>query len=142
MDKPTDDKTQDVGELARTHGPKAIAVLSDLMENAFEDRDRIRAAEAILDRGHGKAAQAIIAVPASRRQAQLLAGYTDDQLVAVIEKKQLPRLTPAQPLITVETPASPQLMQYAVRPGQNAMHGHGPLEDAIPDEPLLDPLFL
>ena len=43
------------------------------MENAVEDRDRIRAAESILDRGYGKAAQAIIAVPASRRQAALLA---------------------------------------------------------------------
>src|SRR5882757_2844960 len=91
-----------VDELARDYGPRAIDILADTMESAAEDRDRIRAAEAILDRGYGKPSQAIIAIPANRRQAALLAGMSDEQLVAVIEQKQLPRLFPAQPLVTVE----------------------------------------
>lgn len=108
----------DIGELARLHGPRALDVLADTMESAAEDRDRIRAAEALLDRGYGKAAQAVIAVPASRRQAALLASMSDAALVAVIEQKQLPRIGAPQKMITV--------------------NAHGPLED----EAALDPLLL
>jgi hypothetical protein len=90
-----------VDELAKDYGPRAIDILADTMESAVEDRDRIRAAEAILDRGYGKPSQAIIAIPANRRQAALLAGMSDEQLVAVIEAKQLPRLGAPQPMVTV-----------------------------------------
>ena len=92
------------------------------MENAVEDRDRIRAAESILDRGYGKAAQAIIAVPASRRQAALLASLSDDQLVAVIEQKRLPRIGAPQTMTTIPSKSS-----------------HMP--DEAPEE-TLDPLLL
>ncbi len=115
----------DIGELAREHGPRALELLADTMESAIEDRDRIRAAEAILDRGYGKASQAIIAVPASRRQAALLASMSDDQLVAVIERKQLPRMAPAHPLTTVNP---------------RGASVHGPASDSYADE--LDPLLL
>jgi translation initiation factor IF-2 len=91
-----------IDELAREHAPRAIELLADIMETAVEDRDKIRAAEAILDRGYGKPAQAIIQVPANRRQAALLAGMTDEALVAIIEHKQLPRLAPAQTMVNVE----------------------------------------
>jgi hypothetical protein len=108
-----------IDELAREHAPRAIDVLADTMESAVEDRDRIRAAEALLDRGYGKPAQAIIQVPANRRQAALLAALSDEQLVAVIEQKQLPRLSPAQSLITVPTSA------------------HGPASDTYAADSLL-----
>lgn len=115
----------DIGELARLHGPRALDILADTMESAVEDRDRIRAAEALLDRGYGKASQAIIAVPASRRQAQLLASMSDDALVAVIENKQLPRIGASQKMITVNPKAA---------------SSHGPAADAYADTP--DPLLL
>lgn len=111
--------TKPIDELARAHAPRAIELLADEMELADESRDRIRAAESILDRGYGKPAQAIIQVPANRRQAALLAGMTDDQLVAVIESKRLPSFTPRQPLITIATSS------------------HGP-QDSFPE---LDPLL-
>jgi hypothetical protein len=115
----------DISELARLRGPRALDVLEDAMENATEDRDRIRAAEAILDRGYGKAAQAIIAVPASRRQAALLASLSDDQLVAVIEQKQLPRIGVPQQMVTVNPKAA---------------SSHGPATETY--EPEIDPLLL
>lgn len=108
-----------IDELARAHAPRAIELLADTMESAVEDRDKIRAAEAILDRGYGKPSQAIIAIPANRRQAALLAGMSDEQLVAVIEQKQLPRLIPRQPMVTV-TPSA-----------------HGPVDSFPEVDPLL-----
>ncbi len=108
-----------IDELARAHAPRAIELLADTMESAVEDRDKIRAAEAILDRGYGKPSQAIIAIPANRRQAALLAGMSDEQLVAVIESKQLPRLIPRQPMVTV-TPGA-----------------HGPIDSFPEVDPLL-----
>jgi hypothetical protein len=119
-------KDHDIGEVAREHGPRAIELLADTMESAVEDRDRIRAAEALLDRGYGKASQAIIAVPASRRQAQLLASMSDDALVAVIEQKQLPRIAPAQPMVTIG--AKPRGFYASV---------HGPAVDEAAPDPLL-----
>jgi hypothetical protein len=113
-------------ELARVHAPRAIELLADTMESAVEDRDRIRAAEALLDRGYGKPAQAIIQVPANRRQAALLAGMSDEDLVAVIEQKQLPRLR--QPMITVEG---------AKAIARAYVGAHGPLEDETAIDPLL-----
>ena len=101
------DDDADIGELARSHAPRALTLLADAMETAETDKDRIRAAEAILDRGYGKPSQAIIQIPANRRQAALLAGMSDEQLVAVIEAKKLPRLTPAQPMVTVQACAAP-----------------------------------
>lgn len=117
----------DIGELARLHGARALDVLADTMESAVEDRDRIRAAEALLDRGYGKASQAIIAVPATRRQAQLLASMSDEALVAVIEKKQLPRIGAPQKMITIG-------------PTVPSATSHGPAADAYAD--TLDPLLL
>lgn len=112
-----------IDELARQHAPRAIELLADTMETAVEDRDKIRAAEAILDRGYGKPSQAIIAIPANRRQAALLAGMSDEQLVAVIEQKQLPRLLPAQPIVTIP----------------RAKSAHGPAAEAYATDP--DPLL-
>jgi translation initiation factor IF-2 len=94
--------TKGIDDLAREHAPDAIGVLVEEMQNAVESRDRIRAAEAVLDRGYGKPSQAIIQVPANRRQAALLAAMSDDALIATIEQKVLPRLGPPQPLITVD----------------------------------------
>jgi len=51
--------THDVKEAARMHGPRALQVLSSLMENAVNEAARIAAAKEILDRAYGKATQPI-----------------------------------------------------------------------------------
>lgn len=126
-----------IDELARLRGAAALDVLEEVMEDTFaEDRDRVRAAEAILDRGYGKPSQAIIQVPATRRQAALLAGMTDDQLVAIIEQKQLPRIGPPQAMITIEA-RTPSISAAIER---NALSGHGPADETYAE--TIDPLLL
>jgi hypothetical protein len=51
--------THDVKEAARIHGPRALEVLSSLMETAESEQARIAAAKEILDRAYGKATQPI-----------------------------------------------------------------------------------
>lgn len=83
----------DASELAREHTESAIQVLSEVMNDWLaETKDRIKAAEALLDRGHGKAAQAVIAVPMTRQQQMQLAGMSDADLIAHIQAVPLPRL--------------------------------------------------
>jgi hypothetical protein len=120
-----------IDEQARIHAPKAIETLADIMATAVEDKDRIRAAESLLDRGYGKPAQAIIQVPANRRQAALLAAMSDDDLVSIIEQKKLPSLAPRQPMVTVS--ANPRTGEVLSR---RSSHGPTDLYDSAPD-PLL-----
>ena len=70
-----------------------------------ENRERITAANSLLDRGHGKPNQAIIAIPASKQQQALLAALSDDELMAAITQTRLPRLAPIEATFTV-VPAS------------------------------------
>jgi hypothetical protein len=88
-------------ELARLHTDQAIETIAYIMENGIEDKDRLRAAESLLDRGHGKAAQAIIAVPANRQQAAMLAALSDDELMQAIQSTRLPRLAPIEAEFTI-----------------------------------------
>lgn len=86
-------KTAD--SLAREHTEQAINTLAEVMADPLaENRERLTAANSLLDRGHGKPNQAIIAVPGNRQIAALLAGKTDDELMAILNSHQLPRLAP------------------------------------------------
>lgn len=49
--------THDVKAAARIHGPRALQVLSSLMETAESEQARISAAKEILDRAYGKSTQ-------------------------------------------------------------------------------------
>jgi hypothetical protein len=83
---------------ARENVDDAIDVLREIMISPLaEDKDRLRAAESMLDRGYGKAAQAIIAIPAGKRQAEQLAQYDDEQLLDIIRETPLPRLSAPEP---------------------------------------------
>lgn len=94
--KPLDERARDLTDLA-------VDTLEDVMCNGVKDSDRIKAAESILDRGHGKAAQAIIHIPSTQRMQAQLASMTDDQLVAIIEQK----IRPApQAMITIDSTAN------------------------------------
>lgn len=82
-----------VDALARDHDEEAISVIREIMIDPFsEAKDRIRAAETLLDRGHGKAAQAIIAVPATKKMMQQAAALEDSALLEIIRGEPLPRL--------------------------------------------------
>lgn len=69
--------------LARLHTAEAIGTLVDVMRNGLKDSDRVSAAKEVLDRGHGKAAQAVISIPARQAVAQRLAQLDDSALLAI-----------------------------------------------------------
>lgn len=74
--------------LARLHTAEAIGALVHVIRDPLsKGSERVAAANSLLDRGHGKATQAIIAVPARRAVAARLAAMSDDALVAVVAKR-------------------------------------------------------
>ena len=87
--------TRNADAIAREHTERAVEVIAECME-VFDPRVALAAAQAMLDRGHGKPLTAIIAVPMLRRkQAQLNAISTDDLLEAIeAEYEVLPALPP------------------------------------------------
>lgn len=99
MSKPLD-------SLARAHTEEAVRIIREVMTDTFaENRDRLAAAKEMLDRGHGKAVNAVIQVPANRAAAALLAAMDDDALLAIIRNATLPRLR--EPVIDAEYTALP-----------------------------------
>lgn len=100
-------KTADA--LARGHTERAVETIAEVMNDPFaENRDRLKAAETILDRGHGKPSQAIIAVPGNRQIAAALAQLSDAELMAILNQTQLPRLSvTSQPIDATFTEAPP-----------------------------------
>jgi hypothetical protein len=72
--------------LARLHTAEAVGTLVDAMRNAPKAAERIKAAESILDRGHGRAVQAVISVPARQAVALKLAAMSDDELMSIAKR--------------------------------------------------------
>jgi hypothetical protein len=90
--------TKNADAMARDHAKEAIGVMHDIMTDPFQEaKDRLRAAEALLDRGHGKAVSAVISVPLERRQKAETAAMSDEELMAAIRDTPLPRLAAPQP---------------------------------------------
>lgn len=80
-------------QIARDFTADALSVIVDVMQDPLSDpKERLKAAEMLLERGEGKVAQAIIALPASKKLIELTAAMTDEDLYAVIETQPLPRL--------------------------------------------------
>jgi HEAT repeat protein len=91
--------------LAREHTERAVETIVEVMSDPFaENRDRLRAAEALLDRGHGKPLAATIAIPANRQQAAALAALTDEELMERITGVALPRMIEHAPVDAAEDP--------------------------------------
>jgi len=96
-------KTADA--LARQHTEQAIETLAEVMSDPFaENRERLTAANSLLDRGHGKPNQAIIAIPGNRELAALLAKMSEDELAAIVHGATLPRLAPIEATFTEVDP--------------------------------------
>ena len=95
--------------LAREHTERAIETLASVMNDwSAEDRDRIAAADKLLDRAHGKPVNAVIQVPMNRQIAQQLAAMSDEQLESEMMSAPLPRLAQsAEPIIDVDSEPDP-----------------------------------
>lgn len=134
-----------IQDIAAAHAPRAVEVLAEIMDDdVYDAKDRISAAEKLLNRGHGMPTQAVIVAPAVQaQQRSLAAAKSDDELVAIIDAKVLPRSQPPQPMITIngETePADPFVPRYRSKQRQPDPLA-GPA--AAPDEfPTIDPMLL
>ena len=95
--------------LAREHTETAIATIANVMNDwCAEDRDRIAAANALLDRAHGKPVNAVIQVPMNRQIAQRLAAMSDEELENEMMAQPLPRLAQStQSIIEVDAEPDP-----------------------------------
>ncbi len=79
--------------LAREHTSAAIYTIADVMSDPYaENKDRLKAAELLLDRGHGRPTSTVISVPPAKRQREMAARMTDEQLMEVIEGEVLPSM--------------------------------------------------
>lgn len=84
---------RNVDDIARDYDEEAIEVFADIMRDPLaENRDRLRAAENLVERGHGKAVTPIEVRPGSKLRDQL-ASLSEDQLYEIVNKERLPRLT-------------------------------------------------
>lgn len=74
--------------LARVHTAEAVGVVIKIMRGQEEGAGpvlnaRLRAAQTIIDRGHGRAVQAVISIPARHAVAARVAAMSDDALLAL-----------------------------------------------------------
>lgn len=121
-------RTRSADSIARDHTEAALQTIYDVMtDECTENKDRLRAAETLLDRGHGKAVSAVISVPASKRAAAQMATMSDEELMAAIRSEPLPRL----------------LSQFFTCPLDNCPGDHGSEDEFCGEvEPEVDPLLL
>jgi hypothetical protein len=82
--RPKVDKT--IQELARAHCPEAIAALADIVQNGESDSARVAAANALLDRGYGRAPQFSTDDADQFNRALNFDQMTDDELDNLIAK--------------------------------------------------------
>lgn len=80
-------------KLARKHTEAAIQTLAEIMyDGDAKPADRIKAADSILDRGHGKAQQAIIVVPMDKQSRDALYDLSDEELMAEAKRRMAQRV--------------------------------------------------
>lgn len=75
--------------LSRLHTKEAIgAVVEVLRDRTAFPGDRLKAAQILLDRGHGKPTSVTVAIPAKRAITAQLAGMSEEQLLAIVASRQ------------------------------------------------------
>lgn len=85
-------KEHDPDAVAREYADEAVRTFADVMRDPLaENRDRLRAAENLLDRGHGKPVTPI-AIQGGKRTRDQLAAMTEDELYAIVRAEPLPQL--------------------------------------------------
>lgn len=96
----------DATALARQHSSRAIQALADVMDSDFsEPREVIAAANALLDRAHGKPTQAIVSGGTAGDIPEKLAAMSDTELLAALGEARMLRAQARPPIeSTVETP--------------------------------------
>jgi hypothetical protein len=67
--------------LARAHGTEALGIVVDIMRDCPNPELRMKAAQVVLDRGHGKATQAVITMPVRQAVATKLYALSDEELL-------------------------------------------------------------
>lgn len=96
--------TQLADTLAREHTTEAIGAIVDVMRGwDSKPGEVLAAAQALLDRGHGKPTQAIIAIPAEAKAADQLASMSDADLLAAIGAARIARQRALPALETTHT---------------------------------------
>lgn len=84
-DMSTSDTVLDVAQLARVHTREMIDVIHEIASDPTEKAgDRLRAANMMLDRGHGTPTQSIIQIPAERQRRIEDSKYTTAQLERIV----------------------------------------------------------
>lgn len=112
--------------LARAHTKEAIgAVIEVLRDRSAFPSDRLKAAQLILDRGHGKPTNVTVSVPAKRATAAQLINMSEADLLAIIASRQ--RNAPTEDSSTSQTKNVPA-----------RFHGHEVIEaEYVSEEELM-----
>lgn len=118
----------DASALARGHTERAVEVIAEIMDHAWEPKDRLAAARELLDRGHGKPTNTVVAIPLSRSRAAALLGATDEELLAAVRAQSLPRLRDAEGAIEAT---------FTEVPAPASAGGASALDALLSDDPLL-----
>lgn len=80
-------------QMARERTDTALGVINEVMTDPFaENKDRLKAAIEMLDRGHGKPLSATIQVPIARQKQAQLSKMSDADLMAHLQSQPLPTL--------------------------------------------------
>ena len=102
--------------MAREHTESAVQTIVAIMNDPdLPPKDRLKAAQEILDRGHGKPINATISIPASRLMQQKIEAMTDAELMAVVQSHELPRISPTT-FVPAGTPADDTEIDYSDDP--------------------------
>lgn len=116
--------------LARMHTKEAIgAAVEVLRDRSAFASDRLRAAQLILERGHGKPTSVTVSVPAKRAIAAALNNYSEAELMNIVKSRQ--RNAPTKDSPTAQTPNLPA-----------RLHGHEVVEgELVSEEELMAQRF-
>jgi hypothetical protein len=91
--------TRRADQLAREHTEAAIQTLAEIMyDGDAKTADRIKAADSILDRGHGKPVQATITLPLDKQARDALYDMSDEELMNEAKRRMAERLPAPAPI--------------------------------------------
>lgn len=102
-----------VESLAREYTEDAVETIASIMrdDSVFADPShRLKAAEMLLDRAHGKPTSVSVQLPPNRRAAQRYAQLSDEELMEALDAEPLPTLAQLTAPEAPEPPIDPLLL--------------------------------